>query len=73
LLGPRISPAALTPRHSRTVQRRPVASGCYGAQLVQIGKNPPKIRFEQFVKLTDYTYACNSLTNFEYKAETEMM
>ena len=28
-------------------------------------KNPPKIRFIKFVKLTGYTYACNSLTNFE--------
>ena len=26
-----------------------------------------KIRIEKFVKLTDPTYACNSLTNFEYK------
>ena len=27
----------------------------------------PKIRIEKFVKLSDPTYACNSLTNFEYK------
>ena len=35
--------------------------------------NSPKIRLEKFVKLTDYTYACTILTNFEYKAETEVM
>ena len=29
-------------------------------------KNPPKMRVIKFVKLTDYTYACNCLTNFEY-------
>ena len=29
-------------------------------------KNLPKIRFPKFVKLTDYTYAFNSLTNFKY-------
>ena len=28
-------------------------------------KNPPKMRLRKFVKLTGYTYACNSLTNFE--------
>ena len=26
------------------------------------------MRFKKFVKLTGYTYACNSLTNFEYEA-----
>ena len=30
--------------------------------------NPPKMRFKKFVKLTDYTYACNDLTSFEYEA-----
>ena len=29
-------------------------------------KNPPKMRFKKFVKLTDHTQACNDLTNFEY-------
>ena len=58
-------------RHARTVQWRPVAAGCYGAHLVQIAKNPPKIRIEKFVKLTDYPYACNNLTCFGCKAETE--
>ena len=29
-------------------------------------KNSPKIRFKKFVKLTGYTSACLSLTNFEY-------
>ena len=24
------------------------------------------MRFEKFVKLTDHTYTCNDLTNFEY-------
>jgi hypothetical protein len=31
-------------------------------------QNPPKTRFKKFVRLMDHTYACNSLTNFEYKA-----
>ena len=31
-------------------------------------KNPPKMRFKNFVKLTGYTHSCNSLTNFEYEA-----
>ena len=38
-------------------------------------KNPPKIRFIKIVKLTDHTYACISLTIFEYKnhsPETEI-
>ena len=30
-------------------------------------KNPPKIRFQKIVKLTDHSYACNSLTYSEYK------
>ena len=30
-------------------------------------KKPPKIRFIKFVKLTGYTYAYNSLTNYEYE------
>ena len=30
-------------------------------------KNPPKIKPKKFVKLTDHTYACKTLTNFEYK------
>ena len=25
------------------------------------------MRFKKFVKLTGYTYACNTLTNFEYE------
>ena len=33
--------------------------------LVQWQK-PAKNKIEKFVKLTDHTYACNSLTNFEY-------
>ena len=35
--------------------------------LGQIAKNPPKMRYIKFVKLTGYTSACNSLTNFDYK------
>ena len=38
-------------------------------------KNPPKIRFQKIVKLTDHSYACNSLTYSEYKTyplETEI-
>ena len=38
-------------------------------------KNPPKIWFLKIVKLMDHTYACNSLTYFEYKThlpETEI-
>jgi hypothetical protein len=31
-------------------------------------KNLPKMRFKKFVKLTGYTYAFNSLTNFEHVA-----
>ena len=33
-------------------------------------KNPPKNRFQKIVKLTDHTYACNSLTNFTLKCKT---
>ena len=33
-------------------------------------KNPPKIRFKTFVKLTDHTCASNDLTNFKCKAQT---
>ena len=33
-------------------------------------KIPPKSRFEKFVKMTDHTYACNSLTNFEEETMT---
>ena len=36
-------------------------------------KNPTKIRFKKFVKLTDYTYACNSLTYFEYRTHPLIM
>jgi hypothetical protein len=32
-------------------------------------KNPPKMRFEKFVKLKDPTCACNDLTNFECEAQ----
>ena len=36
-------------------------------------KNPPKMRFKTFVKLTDHTCACNDLTNFECEVKaTEM-
>ena len=35
--------------------------------LGQMAKNPPNIRIEKkIVKLTNYTSACNSWTNFEY-------
>ena len=30
-------------------------------------KDPLKIRFKKFAKLTGYTQACNSQTNFEYE------
>ena len=30
-------------------------------------KNPPKMRYKKFVKLTGYTYAFNSLTHLEYE------
>ena len=30
-------------------------------------KNPPKMRFKKFVKLTDHTCACYDLTNFEFE------
>ena len=32
-------------------------------------KNPPKMRFQKFVKLTDHTCACNDLTNFECEGQ----
>jgi hypothetical protein len=32
-------------------------------------KNPPKIRFKKFGKLTGHKYACNSLTNLQYEAQ----
>ena len=39
------------------------------AQMLPSNKNPPKMWFIIFVKLTGYTsYACNSLTNFKYEA-----
>ena len=31
-------------------------------------KNLAKMRFKKLVKLTGYTYGCNILTHFEYKA-----
>ena len=31
-------------------------------------KNPPKLRSKKFLNLNDHSYACNNLTNFEYKA-----
>ncbi len=34
-------------------------------------QNPPKIRIKKFLKLTGYTYACNSLTNIEYEAHAK--
>ena len=33
-----------------------------------ISKDPPKMRFKKFAKLTGYTQACNSLTIFEYES-----
>ena len=37
-------------------------------------KNPPKTGLKKIVKLTDYTSACNDLTNFEIeRSETEVM
>ena len=66
----------------RRRQRRATAAPSSGARWRQAAmarswykllKNPPKITFKKFVKLTGYTYACTSLTNFEYKAETEVM
>ena len=41
--------------------------GANGAQLGQMEKNPPKIRFLRIVKLTHHSNACNELTNFEYE------
>ena len=41
-----------------------------GSQMGQRTKNPPKMRFIKFVKLTGYTYACHDLTNFEYQMRT---
>ena len=38
------------------------------SRMLPSNKNPPKIGFIKFVKLTRYTYACNSLTNFKYEA-----
>ena len=38
----------------------------WSAQFGQIhNKNPPKMKFKIFVKMTDHIYACNDLTNFE--------
>ena len=36
-----------------------------GAHSGQIAKNPPKITFEKFVKLSGHTCVCNNLTSFE--------
>ena len=50
-----------------------ITSSRYGLSLraAAVGlnskKNPPKIRFLKIVKLTDHTFACSSLTNFEYE------
>ena len=33
-------------------------------------KTPPKMKFKKVVKLTGYTYACNSLTNFDYEGNS---
>ena len=30
-------------------------------------KNPPKLRFKKFVKLSGHTCSCNDLTHFEYQ------
>ena len=47
-----------------------VRSGCVLRRTVGPNcKNPPKIRFKKFVKLTNHTCACNDLTNFECEAE----
>ena len=35
-------------------------------------QNLPKIRFPKFVKLTDYTYAFNSLITFKYEAQSRI-
>ena len=32
-------------------------------------KNPPKIKFEKIMKLTDHTCACNDLTSFECESQ----
>ena len=50
-----LSSSALHSRSNCTLHKRPNV------------KNPPKIRSKKFVKLKDHTYACNSLTNVEYK------
>ena len=45
----------------------PAASPASVAQLGQFEKNPPKITIEKnIVKTTQYSYACNSLTDFEH-------
>ena len=48
-----------------------VVSNCHhrSAQFGPMAK-PAKNKIEKFVKLTDHSYACNSLTNFEYEAHT---
>ena len=33
----------------------------HSAQLDKMSKNPPKMRFKKFVKLTDHTHACNNI------------
>ena len=35
-----------------------------------MAKNPPKIRLK-IMKLTEYTYGWNSLTNFEFEAHAK--
>ena len=35
-------------------------------------KNPPKTGLKKIVKLTDYTSACNDLTNFESKVQAKI-
>ena len=47
----------------------PIVSICRSRQQHTVGPNskiPPKVK--KLVKLTDHTYNCNSLTNFEYEA-----
>ena len=70
----------LFPTRSWPWVQTPVPPLCYSACLGALGawvlahscvktskvKNPPKITFEKFVKLTDHTCACNNLTSSEY-------
>ena len=48
----------LDSKKRRWAERRTFGTNC---------KNPPKITFEKFVKLSGHTCVCNTLTSFEYK------